>query len=188
MQNTGTQYMDRCQSMTSIHDPSTGERLNPKYVIKTFKSAQVKVMVWACFTGERLGPLIVCDKEGIGADEYEDIIYDGLFSRIDDLLEPPDDPGSIRVADQNTLLFMQDNALCHKATSILEFLQENHVPIMEWLPQSPDLNPIENLWTDLKHAFTNGFWSYSGIPQRVWKPDIDIARYYRKCGTARGWS
>jgi len=34
-----------------------GERLNPKYVKKTFKSAQVKVMVWACFTGERLGPL-----------------------------------------------------------------------------------------------------------------------------------
>jgi hypothetical protein len=26
----------------------------------TFKSAQVKVMVWACFTGDRLGPLIIC--------------------------------------------------------------------------------------------------------------------------------
>src|SRR5579859_2433275 len=70
---------------------SPGERLNQQYV-RTFKSAQVKVMVWACFTGERLGPLIVCDE---GADEYEDIIYDGLFSRIDDLLEPPDDPETI---------------------------------------------------------------------------------------------
>jgi DDE superfamily endonuclease len=159
-----------------------GERLNRKYVKKTFKSAQVKVMVWACFTGERLGPLIVCDEGGIGADEYEDIIYDGLFSLIDDLLEPPDDPETIRVADQNTLLFMQDNAPCHKATSILEFLQENHVPIMEWPPQSPDLNPIENLWTDLKVRFHQRFlelfthpskslearYQYSEVLQEVW--------------------
>ena len=41
-----------------------GERLNRKYVKKTFKSAQVKVMVWACFTGERLGPMIICDEGG----------------------------------------------------------------------------------------------------------------------------
>jgi hypothetical protein len=63
-------------------------------------------MVWACFTREMLGPLIVCDEGGIGANEYEDIIYDGLFSLIDDLLEPPDDPETIRIADDNTFLFM----------------------------------------------------------------------------------
>jgi len=39
-------------------------------------------MVWACFTSERLEPLIVCDKKGIRMDEYEDIIYDGLLSFI----------------------------------------------------------------------------------------------------------
>ena len=43
-----------------------GERLNRKYVKKTFKGAYVKVMVWACFTGDRLGPLVVCDQGGIG--------------------------------------------------------------------------------------------------------------------------
>ena len=32
-----------------------GERLNPKYVKKIFKSAQLEVIVWACFTGEKLG-------------------------------------------------------------------------------------------------------------------------------------
>jgi Transposase len=55
-----------------------GERLNPKYVKPTYKTAQVKVMVWACFTGGRVGPLIVCDEGGIGANEYEDILHDGL--------------------------------------------------------------------------------------------------------------
>src|SRR5205085_6607309 len=83
-----------------------GERLNPRYVKKTFKSTQVKVMVWACFIGERLGPLIVCDEGGIGADKYEDILYDGVFSLIDDLLEPPEDPETIQIADENTFIFM----------------------------------------------------------------------------------
>ena len=125
-----------------IHPP--GERLNRKYVKKTFKGAQVKVMICACFTGDRLGSLIVCDEEGMGVNEYEDILYDGLFSLIDDLLQPPEDHDTIQVADENTFLFMQDNASRHKVKEVMEFLAENHVPVMEWPAQSPDLNPIEN--------------------------------------------
>src|SRR5436309_9060322 len=38
---------------------------------------------------------------------------------------------------------MQDNAKCHKANEVFEFLKENNIPVMEWPAQSPDLNPLE---------------------------------------------
>ena len=43
-------------------------------------------------------------------------------------------------------IFMHDNASCHTAHIIPEWMAENAVQCCMWLPQSPDLNPIENLW------------------------------------------
>jgi len=88
--------------------------------------------------------LVICAQGEIGADEYEDILYNGLFSLIDDILQPAESD-TIQVADENTFVFMQDDAQCHKAECLLKFLAENHVPVIEWPAQSPDLNPIENL-------------------------------------------
>ena len=50
--------------------------------------------------------MIIYDDWGVGANEYKDILYDSLFSLINDLLEPPEDDDTIQVADENTFLFM----------------------------------------------------------------------------------
>jgi len=43
--------------------------------------------------------MIICD-EG-GENEYEDIVYDGLFSLVDEILAIPEDIEEVRIADEN---------------------------------------------------------------------------------------
>ena len=50
----------------------------------------------------------------------------------------------------NTIIFMQDGAPCHRSKIVKKFLEENHVTTLDWPGNSPDLNPIENLWAKMK--------------------------------------
>lgn len=44
-------------------------------------------------------------------------------------------------------IFMQDNSPVHTARIIMDFLGQQRFETMQWPPLSPDLNPIENVWS-----------------------------------------
>ncbi len=47
-------------------------------------------------------------------------------------------------------VYQQNNDPKHTSTLITEYLDIKKIKTMSWLPRSPDINPIENLWHYLK--------------------------------------
>ena len=43
-------------------------------------------------------------------------------------------------------IFQHDRALCHTAKLVTAFLKNKNISILPWPGNSPDMNPIENLW------------------------------------------
>ena len=79
-------------------------------------------------------------------------------------------------------LFMQDNTSIHTANLIKDWLKDHAIEVIEWPPHSPDLNPIENLWSMLKRLV------YEKHPEidRLRANDEDI--YKLKCALVEAWN
>lgn len=74
--------------------------------------------------------------------------------------------------------FMQDNAPCHKSKTTMRWFQEKGLKVMDWPPNSPDLNPIENMWGVLKQKLQSlGNVSKTELTRnarKIWSEDESI--------------
>jgi hypothetical protein len=64
----------------------------------------------------------------------------------------------------------QDNAPCHTSRVTRNYLQQVGVNVLQWPPNSPDLNPIETAWALLKKEFHNE----TVVKERLWQNVCDV--------------
>ena len=121
------------------------EEYNENCVIPTFKQSSVQVMVWGCIMKGRKEPLAVLEYPGgrgggmTGQWYISQVLEAHLHTFYNQMKE-----------ERPEVMFQQDGAPSHTSKLAKRWLVDHGILVFPHPPSSPNVNPIEPVWHELK--------------------------------------
>jgi hypothetical protein len=113
------------------------EEWNEDCLNPTFSSGRQSVMIWGSMSWSGVGTIEFLDGNMNGT-KYLSVLGRNLPIAVEKLGLPSD------------FKLVHDNAPCHKAKMVTDWIQGKGIQTLPHPPQSPDLNPIEHLWDEVE--------------------------------------
>ena len=136
-----------CEDSSQSVRRAANEEFSEQCVAQTVKHP-TSAMVWSIMSAQGTGRLYIVEGS-MNQHQYRKVyIVEGSMNQHQyrNVLETRLLPQSKEWFPEGDFVFMHDGAPCHKAKSITKFLAEKDVKTLPWPGNSPDMNPIENLW------------------------------------------
>ncbi|KAF4647351.1 hypothetical protein FOZ61_004295, partial [Perkinsus olseni] len=127
------------------------------------------VMIWAAIVGDQLvGPTRVPNGVKLNSQEYTKLLTSSFLPWY----------RSRSASVKRKLIWMHDNAPAHNSHHTRDFLAKKGFKdqkLMTWPACSPDLNPIEHLWSIIKRRVYADGRQY-GTAEELWKAIEEVSK------------
>lgn len=116
-----------------------GEEFKP-YCLNLSVKHPLHVMIWGCIAASGVGRIKIIQGM-MNAKQYMEVLESTLLPSVHQLV-------------RKDFFFQDDNAPCHRAKSVKQWMKNHRIRLLDWPAQSPDLNPIENVWSKIGYEIS----------------------------------